>query len=206
MRRLRASQCGATMIELLVAIIIGVITLTLITRYFNSQNRTYHSQITSAEMRQNVRAGMDQLTREVRAAGYDPDEIGFHGLVFNKDTLKILADHNEDGDLLDEDEQLQYYYAPSDRYIMRKEGPFVGTTKFKATSNEPVVEEVESFEFVFLTGTGDTVTSASDSSSIRKIALSIKMLSDARTGAVKDNDGKMSQDYHTLVSPRNLDL
>ncbi len=43
---------------------------------FLSQHRSYLAQDDMVEMQQNFRVAMDMLTRDIRTAGYDPNDLG----------------------------------------------------------------------------------------------------------------------------------
>jgi prepilin-type N-terminal cleavage/methylation domain-containing protein len=61
---------GVTLIELLIALVLGSILTAILYRAFISQQRTYTVQDQVAEMQQNVRIAMGQMAREIRMAGY----------------------------------------------------------------------------------------------------------------------------------------
>lgn len=74
---------GFSIIELLIAIFLGLILITAIYSLFILQNQSYVNQNLIAEMQQNVRSAMDILSADFRLAGYgfsiktsDPDPIG----------------------------------------------------------------------------------------------------------------------------------
>ncbi len=63
---------GFSLIELLIAMAIGLVVLGAMYSVFTIQNKTFGSQEQYVEMQQNVRAAMDMISREIRMAGYDP--------------------------------------------------------------------------------------------------------------------------------------
>ena len=75
-----SDQHGFTLVELMVALAItGIISAAMYAAY-TSQQRVYQSQDQIVGMQQNLRAGLDMMTRELRMAGYDPErkwEAGF---------------------------------------------------------------------------------------------------------------------------------
>ncbi len=66
---------GFTLVELMVALAIGSIIVIGISSAYTSQQRINQSQDQIVEMQQNLRAGLDMMTRELRMAGFDPDGI-----------------------------------------------------------------------------------------------------------------------------------
>lgn len=67
--RLRKDK-GVTLIELLIALVISSLLVAVLYRTFIDQQNTHTVQEQVAEMQQSVRVGIDQMTREIRMAGY----------------------------------------------------------------------------------------------------------------------------------------
>ena len=65
---------GFTLIELMIAMAVGLVLLGAMYGVFTMHNKTFGNQEQIAEMQQNARAAMDMMTRELRMAGFgDPD-------------------------------------------------------------------------------------------------------------------------------------
>jgi len=91
---------GFTIIELLVAMTLGLVVLAAILNMFASQNRTSAVQQEVAYAQQNVRAAMDLIVRELRNAGYDPEDNGFDAIPQATSTLiQVRIDYRGDNDL-----------------------------------------------------------------------------------------------------------
>lgn len=71
---LKTSQKGYTLVELMIAVVVGgIITgATFVTFIF--QQRSYTVQETVAETQQNIRAAMMVMAQDIRMAGYDPKQ------------------------------------------------------------------------------------------------------------------------------------
>jgi len=63
---------GITLIELMIATSVLGIAVSGMYSAYRSQQKTYMIQKQTAEMQQNIRAGLDIMVREIRMAGYDP--------------------------------------------------------------------------------------------------------------------------------------
>ncbi len=63
---------GFSLIELLVAMAIGLLILGAMYGVFNLHGKAFGIQEQIAEMQQTARVAMDIMTREIRMAGYDP--------------------------------------------------------------------------------------------------------------------------------------
>lgn len=72
---------GLTLIELLIALVLGSLLTAVLFRTFISQQRTYAVAEQVAEMQQSVRVAMGQMTREIRMAGHGGDILAIFGNV-----------------------------------------------------------------------------------------------------------------------------
>jgi prepilin-type N-terminal cleavage/methylation domain-containing protein len=61
---------GLTLIELLIALVLSGILIAALYQLFIRQQKTYTVQDQVADMQQNIRVAIDQMTREIRMAGY----------------------------------------------------------------------------------------------------------------------------------------
>jgi type IV pilus assembly protein PilW len=75
-RRGVANHKGFTLVEVLIAMLIGAVILAAVMTSFQSQHNTYLAQDQVVEMQQNARVAMDMLVRDIRSAGYDPNNLG----------------------------------------------------------------------------------------------------------------------------------
>jgi len=69
-RNILTKKTGATLIELLIALVLSSILVAAFYRTFIDQQKTYTVQEQVADMQQSVRVGVDQITRQIRMAGY----------------------------------------------------------------------------------------------------------------------------------------
>jgi prepilin-type N-terminal cleavage/methylation domain-containing protein len=70
---------GLTLIELLIALVLGSILIAALYRTFIGQQKTYTVQDQVADMQQNVRVAIGQMTREIRMAGYGGNILNIFG-------------------------------------------------------------------------------------------------------------------------------
>ena len=73
-------KTGYTLIELLAGILISAVILAGLYTVFTSQQSAFSAQEQVSEMTQNIRAGLDLMTREIRLAGYKNSGSTFNGI------------------------------------------------------------------------------------------------------------------------------
>src|SRR4030042_3342902 len=78
-RNILTKKTGVTLIELLIALVISSILVAALYRTFIDQQKTHTVQDQVADMQQNVRVGIYQMTREVRVAGYGDNILAIFG-------------------------------------------------------------------------------------------------------------------------------
>jgi len=121
--RLKKENRGFTLIELLVAMALGLVVLGAVLKVFVSQNRTNAAQQEVAYAQQNVRSAMDLMAREIRSAGYDPEDNGFEGIkTATSNSIRILSNlsgDDEAGDPNDPNEDVTYTIDNSNRRLTR---------------------------------------------------------------------------------------
>jgi type IV pilus assembly protein PilW len=70
---MKLNRKGITLIELLVALVLGALLVGGIYRLFVSQNRAYAVQDQVVDIQQNIRGAMEILIRDLRMTGCDDD-------------------------------------------------------------------------------------------------------------------------------------
>jgi type IV pilus assembly protein PilW len=68
----KKNSSGLTLVELMVALAVGTIVLTLIVGSYAAQQRSYVKQQLIVDMQQNARAALAVMKGEIRMAGYNP--------------------------------------------------------------------------------------------------------------------------------------
>lgn len=189
----RSGSSGFSLVEMMVAIAIGLVVIGAMYSVFTIQNRTFGNQEEIVAMQQSVRAGMDLMAREIAMAGYDPTFLkSFSGITVSSSQLQIKADLDGNGSIdTASQENIVYAFDATNKRITRNIG----------AGAQPFVENVEAFAFAYLdSGGNETAASAS----VRQIRVTI-------TGRTARPDPLYSADggYRTyrltsIVAPRNL--
>jgi type IV pilus assembly protein PilW len=185
---------GFSLIELMVAMGIGMVVLAAVTTTFMSQTRFYSAQEQINQMEQNARGALDLITRELKMAGYEPAGGPFDGVTYSPSQLLIQADLDSSGAISTSssaNEQITYAYDSTNQRITRK----VGTG-----AAEVLAENITAFTFSYLDSSGAVTTT---SASIRQVRIDIT----ARTASPDPNyGGYQTYQVSATITPPNLAL
>ncbi len=208
----RKTTSGFTLIELIIAMSLGLIILGSLYGVFTMQNRTASVQEQIADMQLNARAGLEILLRDIRMAGYNPSKTtpwtnGTAPAITaaTANSLSIVADLNGNGstttDTSNLEETITYDLYQHD-----------GVSRLGRNSNgtrQTVVEHIESLAFVYYDRDGSPLSIPPTLSSVRKIQVTITARTAfPDTGYVDPVYGDHYRRYTltSLVTPRNLGL
>jgi type IV pilus assembly protein PilW len=194
-------ESGFTLVELLIAMTIGLIILAALSSTFLMQRKTYDIQEQIVEMVQTARAAMDMMTREIRMAGCDPTGAGFDGITYDADQLEIKADMyetnntgNPDGDTDDSNEHI--------KYTMDSDYPFE-IRRNTGGGRQEFALNIQSFTFEYLDSAGNATTTTAD---IRQIRITIKARTSKADADYSANNGYRTHTLTSFITPRNLGL
>ena len=190
---------GFTLVELLIAMALGLIVLTSLASAFVSQRKTFDVQEQVAEMVQGARAAMDMISSELKMAGYDPtDADNFDGVPYSATQLQILADIDDDagtgvgdGDTGDTHENITYTYDSANKQIDRNTGG----------GAQPFAENIEAFTFQYYDKDLNTTSTAAD---IRQIDITITSRTSKPDPDYGSNGGYRTYTLSSYVTPPNL--
>ena len=110
------SSAGFTLIEVLIAMLVSLVIMGGAYTFFNTQQRQTTIQTNVSDAQQTLRAAMDFVARDIRMAGYDPDNTGNFGITDIRldangiSTITFTWDENDDGNL-DGNETFSYSIA-----------------------------------------------------------------------------------------------
>ena len=189
-------ESGFTLVELLIAMTIGLIILAALSNTFLMQRKTYDIQEQIVEMVQTARAAMDMMTREIRMAGYDPTGAGFDGITYSSSQLQIRADLDGSGSTDGTNENIRYAYYDKDSSY-----PYQIKRKTGNGSFQPFAENIQSFTFEYLDSAGSATTTTAD---IRQIRITIIARASKADADYFANNGYRTHTLTSLITPRNL--
>lgn len=163
---------GFTLVEMLVAMVVGSILLSLIVGSYWAQSRSSRDKQMIVEMQQNMRSAMFYLTRDIRMAGYDESFQDLPG-----DTSILTANPTE--------LSFQYYDADAgstetvtyDLFDYLGDGDLDLAKTIGTVGTDPrlyIAQNVEALEFFYTLGDGEQSTAPTgDLNDIRTVGISI---------------------------------
>jgi type IV pilus assembly protein PilW len=189
---------GFTLVELLIAMTIGLIILAALSSTFLMQRKIYDVQEQVVEMVQTARAAIDMMSREIRMAGYDPTGAGFDGITYSTSQLQIRADLDGSGSTDGTNENIRYAY-----YDEHSSYPYQIKRKTGNGNFQPFAENIQSFIFDYLDSAGSATTTTAD---IRQIKITITARTSKADADYSANNGYRTHTLTSLITPRNLGL
>ena len=94
-KSINSSQKGFSLIELMVTMAIASILMAGIYTFYHQQLKTHVTQQQMVDMQQDARAAMYMMTRELRMAGYDPQNTG--ATIRTANVAQMAFDSDSDG-------------------------------------------------------------------------------------------------------------
>ena len=206
---------GFTLIEVLLAMAIAGIVMGSIYSIYYSQQKSYIAQEQAVAMQQNLRAAMFYMTREIRMAGCDPTDNAGAGIqTANTNSIRFTlditggesdgkdndndgsvdeADENKfsDGFCDDTNEDITYslYTADGIQKLGRKSP--------STANNQPVAENIDALDFVYLDANGATTATLAN---IRSVKITLV----ARTG--REDPGYTNNEQFYNQNPDGQEL
>jgi prepilin-type N-terminal cleavage/methylation domain-containing protein len=131
MQKLLRTKRGLTLLELLVALVLSALIIAAIYRIFLGQHKTYAVQEQVVEMRQNARAAISNMMREMRMAGF--------GGVSELLPIKIGTETDPYKDLVNRDRPERGWITVVTAVISDSRNPFLKSTPVQK-GNSPKIE------------------------------------------------------------------
>lgn len=190
---------GFTLIELMIALALGMIVMASVATTFTTQTRVYSAQEQINQMEQNARGALDIMSREIKMAGYKPNGGSVTGVVsYTSTSLTIQADLNADGAIStsgSDYEQIAYAYDSTNKKITRQVGGAAAAT---------LAENISAFTFTYYQASG--TTTATSATNIRRIKIEITAKTEKPDPGYSSNGGYRTVDLSALITPINLGL
>jgi len=207
-----------TLIELLVALAISGVVLAGIYSTYYSQQKSYITQEQVAAMQQNLRAAMYIMQREIRMAGCDPTEnAGAEIKTADTNSIRFTLDitggesdgkdNDNDGSVDEADEKrfsdgfcddtnedvtYSLYTADGIQKLGRKSP--------STAVNQPVAENIDALDFVYLDANGATTATLAN---IRSVQITLVARTGRRDPGYTNNTSYQNQQGTTIYTAPN---
>lgn len=159
-------------VELFVALIASMIMLAMAGNYSKVRNTGAFSA-NALDMRRGISQGLQIILNDLLAAGYNPTGMNGVGILFaDENAIRVSADRNGDGDLLDAGEDVTYAFDAAGHQINRNRN----ATKRAV----PFATNVRNFSFSYFDGLGRRTTRPAN---IRKIRIHLEVGSSTDSAA-----------------------
>ncbi len=196
---IRKGQPGFTLVELLIAVAIAGIVMGGVYSVYVSQQGSYEAQQQVAAIEQKVRTAIYFLNRDIAMAGCDPrGNADARILTADANAIRLTEDLNDNGDAGEYNEDITYslYTSKGVRKLGRK-------TPFTA-NNQPVAENVERLDFVYLDRNGQVLAApVADPSLIRSVQITLVVRADKADPRYTNQHIYRNQQKQTLLGPNN---
>ena len=199
------TQQGLSLIETMIALVIGTFLLAAVTNTFISQRKIYTIQEQVAAAQQNVMAGLDLMRREIMMAGYNPmSAAGVGILAASANSVHFTMDVVEDGVITathEEDVRYSLYDADGDGDLdLGRDATGTGT------GNQLVAENIDTLglRYILADGTETTAPTAAQLDQIRMIEVSITGNTANPDPQHPANGGYRTRKLALAVQARNL--
>lgn len=193
------SREGFTLIEMVVALGLSLVTVSAVYTLYVSELRAQLVREDMLEMHQQARVVMDVVSREILMAGYDPRGVNidvdlsndFLGITYDPGRLMIKADLNGNGLIADPNESITFIYDSLTHSLRRNTGG----------GNQPFGENIESFLVEYFDHGGNPTI---DSRSIRQVKIAVTARTEDPDLKYVPNGGYRTVTLESRLTPRNL--
>ncbi len=193
----RSSQ-GYTLIELLVALGLSLLTMGAVYSLYVQELKAQGVRENVLNMQQQARVVMDLVSREILMAGYDPRRVNrdadltnnFNGITYDPDKLAIKADLNGNGTTSDANESIVFVYDAASHMLRRNTGG----------GNQPFGEDIDAFVVDYFDQAGKPTA---DSQAIRQVGITVTARTSNADPQYAKNAGFRTVTLHSRITMRN---
>jgi type IV pilus assembly protein PilW len=217
-QKVRHSNQGFTIVELLIAMVVSLLALGAIYSTFLNQQKSYVVQGETAAMNQNIRAAMFYLQREIRMAGCDPLGSASAGIIaanatsinFTEDVRGNLVGSDSDGVADDPDENITYALDANNN-LVRTDPVNPPVVPPAPPVPQTVAQNIDAIDFVYLDGAsppnvlnpGGINVPVGSLDQIRSVEVTIVARTGRNTLASKNNNAYFNQRGLQILAPQN---
>jgi type IV pilus assembly protein PilW len=143
-----AQDAGFTLLELLIASLLAVVVSAAAFSFYSAQNKAYIVQDRLVELQQNLRAGIELISRDIRLAGLDPRQSTQFGFIETTDdgtgrqtdsqNIAFTIDDDLDG-IVDNNRAEQVAYRLNSNVLQ----------KYDPGGWQPIADDIEAMGFAY---------------------------------------------------------
>lgn len=147
----RSRQSGFTIVEVLVALSIFLLILMGIMQVFEPSNLAYQTSQRKLNVQQNGRVAMDLMTRQIRMAGYFPENIDTNVANDQANSVEIASNTTlaVAGDLDGTGASSTFLFCLDNQGLKRVRGPRGNNTSYICSGGDVLAESVTSLGFAY---------------------------------------------------------
>lgn len=194
-----ASHEGFTLVEMVVALALSLVTVSAVYSLYISELRAQNVREDRLEMQQQARVVIDVVSRELLMAGFDPRGVNsdvdlsndFQGITYHPDRLIIKSDLSGNGLIADANESIMFLYDSKTHTLRRNTGG----------GNQPFGENIESFLVEYFDQEGKPTT---QSLAVRQVGITVTARTEKPDLRFSKNGGYRIVTLHSRLTPRNL--
>jgi type IV pilus assembly protein PilW len=189
-------NAGFSLVELLVALVVGGIIITAAYMLFIGNQRTYLMQDELISIQQTIRPAAEYMGRFIRIAGLDPEQTGLFGL---RDTTNSSIEFSFDTvdtgltGVLEPNSEIKAFRVQGNQLEERSTGDW-----------ETIAENIEALNFAYLDRDGNVVTDlVINRDTIRTIQISIVGRSQRPIPRYTNNNAFINLQGTEILPPQN---
>ena len=173
--RSRTGSAGFTLIELITVIVVAGLLLTALTSFYLSEQRALRQQQIQIETSQSLRVALEQMVRDLRAAGRNPLDAANIGFVKASATeVEFTLDNDNDGLVTDTDPAEHKGFKIESNQLKTYVANAGGLTKYLPLADDVSVADST---LSYYRGDGTPITSlpasAADLEAIRRVDIAL---------------------------------
>jgi type IV pilus assembly protein PilW len=153
-----------TLVELLVAMVVGMLLVASMYVLFRSSSEVYVSQEQMVDVRQDIRATLAMMTRDLRMAGLDPSRNATCSGVTSANATSLRFQYDYDGDGVCERDFDYFYDAGNTVLKMQLSG---------SGGYQPVVYDISSVQFSYVLSDNTMPTIPADPNDVRVVNIRV---------------------------------
>lgn len=158
---------GFTLLETLISAALFSLVITGVYLLYTTMQNTMSRGELKSDLQQNARVGLDQMTREIRMAGYDPGDDALSKVTLQPKTairaasggcLSFVTYSLDRSTSPATEKSTQITYDLSETTLRRRQDAWDGSQAFSGGSAQPLAESVNSLTFTYYDASNAVLT------------------------------------------------